>query len=287
MENRAFYRDERGKGSLARYLRDIAHSEPLSHREEAELARQIRAGSQEARDKLVMANLRYVVSVAREYRNCGVPLGDLTGVGNVGLMAAAERFDGTRGIKFISYAVWWIRQAILQALATDPRVVRLPTSRIELLRNIYRILRESQQTEEAAPEMETIARDLDVSVKMVEDTLMLGQEPWSLDAPFESEDDFSLAHVLPDALQRSPDAGVIEESNRDHVERMLGSLKEREAQVLRLYLGLGDQEALTLEEIGARFRLSRERVRQIKESALEKLRSPSHRVQIEALMESV
>lgn len=154
------------------------------------------------------------------------------------------------------------------------------------MRHIYRTFREARQTQRVDPEVEAVARDLAVSVEMVEDTLMLAREPRSLDAPFEAEDAFSLPHVLRDPLQRSPDAGVIEESNRGHVERMLGALKEREAQVLRLYFGLGDRDPLTLEEIGTRLRLSRERVRQIKERALEKLRSPSRKVQIETLMES-
>ena len=237
--------------SLDLYLRDIASSEPLSGEEEIELARKIRRGNQRARDKLVSANLRFVVSVAREYQNHGVPLADLISAGNMGLMTAAERFDGTRGFKFISYAVWWIRQAIHQSLAQDSRVVRLPINRIDLLHNISKV-----------------SRDV-----------------WSLDASFKEDDDHSLLHVLPDNTQSSPDNQVVEESVRNQVEMVLETLDGREAEVLRLYFGLGDEEPMTLEEIGVRFNLTRERVRQIKEKALRRLRHPRRRAQLEPLME--
>jgi len=271
--------------SLDLYLRDIASSEPLSGEEEIELARQIRRGNQNARDKLVNANLRFVVSVAREYQNHGVPLADLISAGNMGLMTAAERFDGTRGFKFISYAVWWIRQAIHQSLAQDSRVVRLPINRIDLLHNISKVSRELRQSNEVEPEPEVIAKALGVSVEMVQDTLMRARDVWSLDASFKEDDDHSLLHVLPDSTQSSPDNQVVEESVRNQVEMVLETLDGREAEVLRLYFGLGDEEPMTLEEIGVRFNLTRERVRQIKEKALRRLRHPRRRAQLEPLME--
>ena len=273
--------------SLDLYLRDIASSEPLSSEEEIELARRIRKGDQRSRDKLVAANLRFVVSVAREYQNRGVPLADLISAGNMGLMTAAERFDGTRGFKFISYAVWWIRQAIHQSLAQDSRVVRLPINRIDLLHNISKVSRELRQAQEAEPEPETIARELGVSVEMVQDTLLRARDVWSLDASFREDDDHSLLHVLPDNTQSAPDIEVVEDSVRDQVGMVLESLDEREAEVLRLYFGLGDEESLTLEEIGVRFNLTRERVRQIKEKALHRLRHPRRRAKLEPLMEGI
>ena len=272
--------------SLDLYLRDIASSEPLAAQEEIELARRIHKGDQRARDKLVAANLRFVVSVAREYQNHGVPLADLISAGNMGLMTAAERFDGTRGFKFISYAVWWIRQAIHQSLAQDSRVVRLPINRIDLLHNISKVSRELRQVHESDPEPETIAKKLGVSVEMVQDTLMRARDVWSLDASFREDDDHSLLHVLPDQSQKAPDIEVVDDSIRDQVAMVLDSLDEREAKVLRLYFGLGDEESLTLEEIGVRFSLTRERVRQIKEKALRRLRHPRRRAQLEPLMES-
>ena len=271
--------------TLDLYLRDIASSEPLSAAREIELAQRIKKGDQKARDRLVSANLRFVVSVAREYQNHGVPLADLISAGNVGLMTAAERFDGTRGFKFISYAVWWIRQAIHQSLAQDSRVVRLPINRIDLLHNISKVSRELRQASEADPEPETIAKKLGVSVEMVKDTLLRARDVWSLDASFKEDDDHSLLHVLSDESQKAPDIDVMDESVRDQVEDVLGSLDARESEVLRLYFGLGDDEAMTLEEIGTRFSLTRERVRQIKEKALRRLRHPRRRAQLEPLME--
>ena len=271
--------------TLDLYLRDIASSEPLSAAREIELAQRIKKGDQKARDRLVSANLRFVVSVAREYQNHGVPLADLISAGNVGLMTAAERFDGTRGFKFISYAVWWIRQAIHQSLAQDSRVVRLPINRIDLLHNISKVSRELRQASEADPEPETIAKKLGVSVEMVKDTLLRARDVWSLDASFKEDDDHSLLHVLSDDSQKAPDIDVMDESVRDQVEDVLGSLDARESEVLRLYFGLGDDEAMTLEEIGTRFSLTRERVRQIKEKALRRLRHPRRRAQLEPLME--
>ena len=272
--------------SLDLYLRDIASSEPLTAETEIALAHRIRKGDQRARDRLVASNLRFVVSVAREYQNHGVPLADLISAGNMGLMTAAERFDGTRGFKFISYAVWWIRQAIHQSLAQDSRVVRLPINRIDLLHNIAKVSREIRQSEEADPDPETIAEKLGVSVDMVQDTLLRARDVWSLDASFKDDDDHSLLHILPDSSQKAPDLEVGDESVKDQVRMVLETLDAREAEVLRLYFGLGDEEAMTLEEIGTRFSLTRERVRQIKEKALRRLRHPRRRLQLEPLMES-
>ncbi len=272
--------------SLDLYLRDIASSEPLTAETEIALAHRIRKGDQRARDRLVASNLRFVVSVAREYQNHGVPLADLISAGNMGLMTAAERFDGTRGFKFISYAVWWIRQAIHQSLAQDSRVVRLPINRIDLLHNIAKVSREIRQSEEADPDPETIAEKLGVSVDMVQDTLLRARDVWSLDASFKDDDDHSLLHILPDSSQKAPDLEVVDESVKDQVKMVLETLDAREAEVLRLYFGLGDEEAMTLEEIGTRFSLTRERVRQIKEKALRRLRHPRRRLQLEPLMES-
>jgi RNA polymerase primary sigma factor len=272
--------------SLDLYLRDIASSEPLNAETEIALADRIRKGDQRARDRLVGSNLRFVVSVAREYQNHGVPLADLISAGNMGLMTAAERFDGTRGFKFISYAVWWIRQAIHQSLAQDSRVVRLPINRIDLLHNIAKVSREIRQSEESDPDPETIAEKLGVSVDMVQDTLLRARDVWSLDASFKDDDDHSLLHILPDSSQQAPDLEVVDESVKDQVRMVLDTLDAREAEVLRLYFGLGDDEAMTLEEIGTRFSLTRERVRQIKEKALRRLRHPRRRLQLEPLMES-
>tara|TARA_Y100000588_G_scaffold305359_1_gene328653 strand:+ start:3794 stop:4648 length:855 start_codon:yes stop_codon:yes gene_type:complete len=272
--------------ALDLYLRDISSSEPLSGPEEVELSRLIRKGNQKARDELVRANLRFVVSVAREYQNHGVPLSDLISAGNVGLMTAAERFDGTRGFKFISYAVWWIRQAIHQSLAQDSRVVRLPINRIDLLHNISKVSRELLQTTEAEPEPEVIAKELGVSEDMVKDTLLRARDVWSLDASFKEDDDHSLLNVLPDPTLEAPDTEVLEDSVKTQVEEVLESLDDREQEVLRLYFGLrGDDEPMTLEEIGVRFNLTRERVRQIKEKALVRLRHPRRAALLEPLLE--
>lgn len=272
--------------SLDLYLRDIASSEPLSSAEEIALAKKIHKGCQRSRDKLVAANLRFVVSVAREYQSHGVPMADLISAGNMGLMTAAERFDGTRGFKFISYAVWWIRQAIHQCLAQDSRVVRLPINRIDLLHNISKVSRKLRQATEVEPEPETVAKELGVSVEMVQDTLLRARDVWSLDASFREEDDHSLFHVLPDETQKSPDAEVVQNSVREQVRDVLTSLDDRETEVLRLYFGLDGEEPLTLEEIGVRFDLTRERVRQIKEKALRRLRHPRRRSQLEPLLET-
>jgi RNA polymerase primary sigma factor len=254
------------KDSLQRYLEDVAASQPLSSEEEIELARRIKLGDLNARTKLVEANLRFVISVAREYQNQGVPLADLISAGNIGLITAAERFDETKGFKFISYAVWWIRQAVLQTLAEHSRVVRLPLNRVDLLRRISRFSSDRQ---------EEIAEELGISVDQVMETLASGQRILSLDATFDDNDENSLMEIMADSRQEPPDALLMRNSLEEEIELALGTLEEREAEVVRLYFGLGGVNEMTLEEIGVKFGLTRERVRQIKEKALRKLRHPT------------
>ena len=261
--------------SLGNYLAEIAHSKPLSAAEEVELARKIKQGDEVARNRLVEANLRFVVSVAKEYQNRGVPLADLISAGNMGLITAAERFDEDKGFKFISYAVWWIRQAILQTLAEQSRTVRLPLNKIGLLYKISKASRLLQQARADDPNPEEIAEQLDVPVEEVKETLMCGRSVRSLDATFKEEEDHSLLDVLPDDRQESPENMVMRGCLRGQIDAALSSLIGREAEILRLYFGLDGEEPMTLDQIGARFGLTRERVRQIKEKALHRLRHPS------------
>ena len=261
--------------SLGCYLGEIASSEPLSSSEEVNLARQIKKGDELARNQLVEANLRFVVSVAKEYQNRGVPLTDLISAGNVGLITAAERFDEKKGFKFISYAVWWIRQAILQALAEQSRTVRLPLNKIGLLYKISKASRLLQQERSDAPKPEDIAKELDVPVEEVRETLLCGRSMRSLDATFKEEEDHSLLDILADDRQESPENQVMRGCLRGQIDTALGSLVGREAEIVKLYFGLDGEEPMTLDQIGTRFGLTRERVRQIKEKALHRLRHPS------------
>jgi RNA polymerase primary sigma factor len=243
--------------------------------EEQELARRIKEGNLEARDKLVRANLRFVVSVAKQYQNQGLPLADLINEGNIGLITAAERFDGTKGFKFISYAVWWVRQAILQALAEQSRIVRMPLNRVGLLSKISKVSSFLEQEVGGNPCAEEIAHELEISTEEVMNTLISGRKAWSLDACFEDDDDGrSLLDILGDEKQQSPETAVLNDSLRREISRLLDTLDEREAETIRLYFGLGGEEPLTLDQIGMRFGLTRERVRQIKEKALRRLRHP-------------
>ena len=268
------YRDE-VKDSLHRYLEDVATSEPLSAQEEVVLARRIKKGDLKARKKLVEANLRFVITVAREYQNQDVPLADLISAGNLGLITAAERFDETRGFKFISYAVWWIRQSILQTLAEHSRVVRLPLNRVDLLRRISRYVNNRQQVTSGRPPEEEIAEELGITVEQVVDTLASGQRILSLDMTFGEDEENSLLEIMTDENQESPDHLLMQNSLEDEIFAALDTLEAREREVIRLYFGLGGDVEMTLEEIGIRFRLTRERVRQIKEKALGKLRHPT------------
>ena len=261
--------------SLGSYLGEIANSSPLSSSEEVDLARRIKCGDEGARNALVEANLRFVVSVAKEYQNRGVPLADLISAGNMGLITAAERFDENKGFKFISYAVWWIRQAILQTLAEQSRTVRLPLNKIGLLYKISKASRLLQQERTDDPNPEDIANELDVPVEDVRETMMCGRSVRSLDATFKEEEDHSLLDILPDDRQESPENLVMRGCLRGQIDTALGSLVGREAEILRLYFGLDGEEPMTLDQIGVRFGLTRERVRQIKEKALHRLRHPS------------
>lgn len=263
------------KDALHRYLEDVASSQPLSSKEEVALAQRIKKGDLKARATLVEANLRFVITVARDYQNQGVPLVDLISAGNLGLITAAERFDETKGFKFISYAVWWIRQAILQTLAEHSRIVRLPLNRVDLLRRISRYTSTKQQETTIRPQEEEIAEELGISVEQVADTLASGQRILSLDATLGEGDENSLMEIMPDATQESPDTMAMRNSLEHEIEAALDTLDEREQQVIRLYFGIGGNREMTLEEIGSQFRLTRERVRQIKEKALRKLRHPT------------
>ena len=261
--------------SLGSYLTEIASSKPLSGSDEVDLARRIKAGDESARNRLVEANLRFVVSVAKEYQNRGVPLPDLISAGNIGLITAAERFDEEKGFKFISYAVWWIRQSILQTLAEQSRTVRLPLNKVGLLYKISKASRDLQQEQADDPNPEEIANELEVSVDEVKETMLSGRSLRSLDAKFREEEDQSLLDVLADDKQDSPDNEVMRGCLRGQISTALDSLVEREAEIITLYFGLGGEDPLTLDQIGARFSLTRERVRQIKEKALLRLRHPS------------
>ncbi len=262
------------KDALHHYLEDVASSQPLSSAEEVELAVRIREGDQKARAKLIEANLRFVITVAYEYQNQGVPLVDLISAGNVGLITAAERFDETRGFKFISYAVWWIRQSILQTLAEHARVVRLPLNRVELLRRISRCKNNQKQEHSTRTAEEEIAEELDIPVEQVTDILTSGQRTLSLDTSL-GDGENSLLEMMPDNSQEPPDAMTLRNTLRDEISSALSTLDEREQKVIRLYFGLGGGTEMTLEEIGKQFRLTRERIRQIKEKALRKLRHPT------------
>ena len=262
------------KDALQRYLDDVALSLPLSAEEEKALAARIRKGDAPARAKLVEANLRFVITIARQYQNEWIPLEDLISAGNLGLIAAAERFDGTRGFKFISYAVWWVRQSILQTLKEHSRLVRLPLNRVDLLQRIYRHLDAQHQESSRWPDAGEIAETLGISLGMVKGTLAGGRRAVSLDAAFGEEDSASLLATIADETEETPDASLIRTSLQKDIEAALGSLDEREGEIIRLYYGLDGTQSMNLKEIGDKFGLTRERIRQIKEKALRKLRSP-------------
>jgi RNA polymerase primary sigma factor len=267
------YRDE--DRSLDLYLREIGETPLITAEEEVRLARRIKQGDKRALEKLTKANLRFVVSVAKQYQNQGLSLADLINEGNIGLIKAAKRFDETRGFKFISYAVWWIRQAILQALAEQSRIVRLPLNRVGTLHKIGKVSSQLEQGLGRIPSPKEIANELELSEGEVSDTLKISNSHLSLDAPFSSSEDNSLIDVLEDEYQPSPDEALLTGSLKIEIEKALDSLTDREAEVINLYFGLNHEKPLTLEEIGARFSLTRERVRQIKEKAIRRLRHAS------------
>ncbi len=267
------FRDE--DRSLDLYLREIGETPLINAAEEVRLAKKIKQGSQNALEALTKANLRFVVSVAKQYQNQGLSLADLINEGNIGLIKAAKRFDETRGFKFISYAVWWIRQAILQALAEQSRIVRLPLNRVGTLHKIGKISSSLEQDLGRVPSPDEIAKELDLSAGEVSDTLKISNSHLSLDAPFSVSEDNSLIDVLEDEYQPAPDEELLDLSLKTEIEKALDTLTPREAEVISLYFGLNHEKALTLEEIGARFSLTRERVRQIKEKAIRRLRHAS------------
>jgi RNA polymerase primary sigma factor len=263
------------EGSLDQYLKEISQYPLIDRAEEARLAKLIRKEDPEALNKLVRSNLRFVVSVAKKYQNQGVPLSDLINEGNVGLIRAAHKFDESKGIKFISYAVWWIRQAILQALAEQSRIVRVPLNRAGALHRIGRRSSALLQELGREPTVEEIAKDLDISEEEVQRTMAISQTHLSLDAPLSPGEDNRLLDYLPDQFSPGPEDETYDDALKATVEEALTSLKEREAKILRLYFGLDDQEPMTLEEIGHLLGITRERVRQIKEKALLRLRHAS------------
>lgn len=258
--------------SLDKYLQEIGKVELITADQEVELAQQIKAGDQLALEKLTKANLRFVVSVAKQYQNQGLTLGDLINEGNLGLIKAAQRFDETRGFKFISYAVWWIRQSILQALAEQSRIVRLPLNRVGSLNKISKAFSELEQKFEREPSADEMAQALDITESDVRDVMRLGGRHISMDAPFAGGEENSLLDVLEDEGILTPDSTLLSDSLCKEVQRALTTLTPREADVVSLYFGLNGEQSLTLEEIGQQFDLTRERVRQIKEKAIRRLR---------------
>lgn len=261
--------------SLDRYLSEIRAYPLLSREEEMELTAQIRAGCEESRGRLILSNLRFVVCVAKNFRNRGVGLGDLISAGNVGLVRAAHRFDGTRGVRFISYAVWWIHRAIVQALAEQGRIVRVPLRRASALHRVGRRSSTLLQQTGREPTVEEIADGMDISLEEVRKTMSISQSHLSLDAPLTPGEDNKLLDYLPDEYNPSPDDNAFERALGEAIQDSLDTLKPREAKILKLYYGLDNQEAMTLEEIGSVLGITRERVRQIKEKALSRLRHVS------------
>ncbi|MFZ9031454.1 MAG: sigma-70 family RNA polymerase sigma factor [Bacteroidetes bacterium] len=265
----------RETASLDKYLQEIGKVDLITADEEVELAQRIKAGDQSALEKLTKANLRFVVSVAKQYQNQGLTLPDLINEGNLGLIKAAQRFDETRGFKFISYAVWWIRQSILQALAEQSRIVRLPLNKIGSINKINKTFAYLEQAHERAPSAEEIAKELDMTVEDVKQSLKNSGRHVSMDAPLIDGEDSNLYDVLRSGESPNPDKDLLHESLRTEIERALETLTPREADVIRLYFGLAGQHSMTLEEIGETFDLTRERVRQIKEKAIRRLKHTS------------
>ena len=261
----------RESASLDKYLQEIGREELISVEEEVELAQRIKRGDQEALEKLTRANLRFVVSVAKQYQNQGLSLPDLINEGNLGLIKAAEKFNETRGFKFISYAVWWIRQSILQALAEQSRIVRLPLNQVGSLNKINKALAKFEQEHERTPSPEELATILEIPREKIADTLRVSGRHVSVDAPFVDGEDNSLLDVLVNSDSPNADRGLINESLSREIDRALSTLTERERDIVKYFFGIGSQE-MTLEEIGEHFGLTRERVRQIKEKAIRRLR---------------
>ena len=273
----------RESASLDKYLQEIGKEELITVEEEVELAQRIKKGDQEALEKLTKANLRFVVSVAKQYQNQGLSLPDLINEGNLGLIKAAEKFDETRGFKFISYAVWWIRQSILQALAEQSRIVRLPLNQVGSLNKINKAFARFEQENERTPSPEELAKVLDLPKEKVADTLRVSGRHVSVDAPFAEGEDNSLLDVLVNNDSPNADRSLINESLSTEVDRALSTLTERERDIVKYFFGIGTAE-MTLEEIGEQFGLTRERVRQIKEKAIRRLRHSSRSKQLKTYL---
>ncbi|MBA3680042.1 MAG: sigma-70 family RNA polymerase sigma factor [Bacteroidetes bacterium] len=265
----------RESASLDKYLQEIGREELITAEEEVILAKKIKDGDQSALEKLTRANLRFVVSVAKQYQNQGLSLPDLINEGNLGLIKAARRFDETRGFKFISYAVWWIRQSILQALAEQSRIVRLPLNQVGSLNKINKAYSKLEQEFEREPSAEELAEVLDLPIDKVSDTMKVSGRHVSMDAPFANGEESSLLDVLVNLDSPKADSGLMNESLSKEIDRALSTLTERERDVVKLFFGIGLNHGLTLEEIGDKFDLTRERVRQIKEKAIRRLRHSS------------
>lgn len=261
----------RESDSLDKYLQEIGHEELISVEEEVELAQRIKKGDRKALEKLTKANLRFVVSVAKQYQNQGLSLPDLINEGNVGLIKAAEKFDETRGFKFISYAVWWIRQSILQAIAEQSRIVRLPLNQVGSVNKINKILNKFEQEHERRPSIDEIADNVDIPHEKIEEAMKVNSRHVSVDAPFAEGEDNSLLDVLPNNDSPMADKKLVMESLREEINRALQTLNERERNIIEAFFGINQQE-MTLEEIGDKYGLTRERVRQIKEKAIRRLR---------------
>ncbi|MFD1002713.1 RNA polymerase sigma factor RpoD/SigA [Ohtaekwangia kribbensis] len=261
--------------SLDKYLQEIGRVNLITAEEEVTLTKRIREGDQQALEKMVKANLRFVVSVAKQYQNLGLSLGDLINEGNIGLVKAAMRFDETRGFKFISYAVWWIRQAIMQAVAEQSRVVRIPLNQVGSLNKLNKTFSLLEQKFQRDPSDEEIAEVLAIAPEEVRNTAQMGSRQLSINAPFVNGEENALLDVLEDESEGTPDSSLISNSLRYDVQRSLATLTQRESDVISLYYGLNDRTAMTLEEIGERFNLTRERVRQIKEKGIRRLRQTS------------
>lgn len=274
----------RESASLEKYFQEISREEMITPEEEVELAQRIREGDKVALEKLTKANLRFVVSVAKQYQNSSMTLGDLINEGNLGLIKAAERFDETRGFKFISYAVWWIRQSIIQALAEHSRIVRLPLNRVSSLNKISKTFSELEQKYEREPSDEELATALEISEDEVKKNKMASNKKVSVDAPFINGDGGCLLDVMEDDQEAPTDSGLMQDSLQKEIRRALSTLSNRESEVIASYYGLNDSPAMSMEEIGFQYGLTRERVRQIKEKATRKLRhSPACRTLISYL----
>jgi len=265
----------RETASLDKYLQDIGREELITAEEEVELARRIKSGDDKALEKLVKANLRFVVSVAKQYQNQGLSLPDLINEGNLGLIKAAQRFDETRGFKFISYAVWWIRQSILQALAEQSRLVRLPLNQVGSLNKIKKATSRLEQEFERPPSVEEIARKLDIPEHKLDKALRITTRYVSMDAPIAEDEDTKFLDVFVSEDTPRTDNNLMRESLNKEIQRSLSTLTEKERDVINLYYGIGMNHGLTLDEIGAKFNLTRERVRQIKEKAIRRLKHTS------------